>query len=409
MTIDARARPPARRIAIVTPILPVPHDLTRGRYIHETARALSRLATVRVFFPQVRYPRIPGLAPRSFLQGHVGGDYRLDGIDLEPYTYPGLPGISRASNGVVGAWALVPRLRAFAPDVVLAYWVYPDGYAALMAARRLGLACIIGARGSDIHVRSGISRRLTRRALRGADAVLTVSEAMRRAAIGDYGVEPDKVRTIVNGIDTAVFRPRDRGRMRSLLGIDARARLVTYVGRFVEAKGMHELLAAFAALAARDPDVSLALVGDGVMRSQLVAMVSAAGLQDRVHMPGGLEPGQVAEWIAASNVLALPSWSEGYPNVVVEAIACGCPVVASDVGGAGEIIHAGNGLLVPARDAGALERALAEAMSRTWDAAAMSADCSRGWDAVAVDTLAACEEMLGQRRPDAATGAASIA
>jgi glycosyltransferase involved in cell wall biosynthesis len=184
---------------------------------------------------------------------------------------------------------------------------------------------------------------------------------------------------------------------------------VTYVGRFVEAKGMHELLAAFSALAARDPDASLALVGDGVMRSQLVAMVAAAGLQDRVHMPGGLEPAQVAEWIAASNVLALPSWSEGYPNVVVEAVACGCPVVASDVGGAGEIIHAGNGLLVPARDAAALERALEDAMSRTWDAAAMSAGCSRGWDAVAVDTLAACEEMLAQWRQGAATRAASAA
>jgi teichuronic acid biosynthesis glycosyltransferase TuaC len=399
----------SRRIAIVTPILPVPHDLTRGRYIHETARALSRLATVRVFFPQVKYPRIPGLAPRSFLQGHVGRDYRLDDIDLEPYTYPGLPGISRASNGMVGAWALAPRLRAFAPDIVLAYWVYPDGHAALSAARRLGLACIIGARGSDIHVRSGISRRLTRRALQGADAVLTVSEAMRRAAIGEYGVEPGKVRTIVNGIDTAVFRPRDRGRMRARLGIDPRARLVTYVGRFVEAKGMHELLDAFAALAARDPDASLALVGDGVMRGQLAMMVAAAGLGGRVHMPGGLEPPQVAEWIAASNVLALPSWSEGYPNVVVEAIACGCPAVASDVGGAGEIIHAGNGLLVPPRDARALERALEAAMSRTWDGAAMSAACSRGWDAVAADTLAACEEVLAQWQPVASTGAASTA
>ncbi|MBB1472354.1 glycosyltransferase [Luteimonas sp. MC1782] len=408
MTIDASARR-SRRIAIVTPILPVPHDLTRGRYIHETARALSRLATTRVFFPQVKYPHIRGLAPRSFLQGHVGHDYGLAGIDLEPYTYPGLPGLSRASNGMVGAWALTPRLRAFAPDVVLAYWVYPDGHAALMASRRLGLPCIIGARGSDIHVRSGISRRLTRRALLGADAVLTVSEAMRRAAIGDYGVEPARVRTIVNGIDTAVFHRRDRGRMRDLLGIAGQAKLVTYVGRFVEAKGMHELLAAFAALAARDPDVALALVGDGVMRSQLAAMVESAGLAHRVHMPGGLEPAQVAEWISASNVLALPSWSEGYPNVLVEAVACGCPVVASDVGGAREIIHAGNGLLVPARDAAALEHALEEAMARTWDAAAMSAACSRGWDAVAVDTLAACEHVLAQWRPAAVTRAASAA
>src|SRR5690606_32067579 len=145
--------------------LPVPYDKTRGRYIHETARALSRLATVRVFLPQVRYLRLPGLTPRSFLHGEVGADYTLDGIDLEPYSYPGVPGVSRATNGMVGAHVLTPRLRAFRPDLVLAYWVYPDGYAALHAARRLGVPCIVGARGSDIHVRSGINAYLTRRAL----------------------------------------------------------------------------------------------------------------------------------------------------------------------------------------------------------------------------------------------------
>ena len=108
------------RIALVTPILPVPHDQARGRYIHETARALSTMATVKVFFPQVRYPRLPGLAPRSFLQGEVGADYSLDGIDMEAYTYPGFPGLSRGTNGIVGSWALAPRLRAFAPDLVVA-------------------------------------------------------------------------------------------------------------------------------------------------------------------------------------------------------------------------------------------------------------------------------------------------
>lgn len=393
------------RIALVTPILPVPHDLTRGRYIHETARALSRLATVRVFFPQVRYPRLPGLAPRSFLQGEVGADYRLDGIDVEAYAYPGFPGLSRASNGYVGAQALLPRLRAFDADLVLAYWLYPDGFAALRAARRLGLPCVVGARGSDIHMRSGLSARLTRRTLAGADAVLTVSRAMRTAAIERFGAEPGKVRTIVNGIDTGVFHPRDRAAMRGKLGVRPGARLVTYVGRFVEAKGMRELLEAFSAMAA-DPALELALVGDGVMRAQLVEMIAARGLQDRVHMPGGLEPVQVAEWICASDALTLPSWSEGYPNVVVEAIACGCPAVVSDVGGAREIVDAGSGLLVPPRDPAALREALEQALSRRWDRAAMAAAMGRGWGDVAADTLAVCEDVLAARVSAARAAAA---
>ena len=394
------------RIALVTPNLPVPHDLARGRYIHATAAELSKLADVRVFLPQVRYPRLPAaLRPRTFVHGLVGDGYRLPGIDLQAYTYPALPGLSRLGNGVVGALALAPHLRAFAPDLVLAYWVYPDGHAAVRAARALGVPCIVGARGSDVHQRSGILRWLTKRTLAGADAVLTVSQAMRRAVIDGYGVAPARVDCIVNGIDTAVFQPRDRDGTRSFLGIRPDARLVAYVGRMVETKGLRELLAAFAELAAGDPRVELALVGHGVMDAELRALAAASGLGERIHFPGGMEPSGVARWLAACNVLALPSWSEGYPNVLVEAIASGRPVVASDVGGAAEIVAPGNGLLVPPRDAPALAAALAEALERDWDAQAMSRAMSRGWDQVAAETLAACRAVLGATRAAAPASA----
>lgn len=391
------------RIALVTPMLPVPHDPTRGRYIHETARSLSRIAPVRVFFMQPQYPRVPGLAPRSFLRGSVGADYRLDGIDVETFTYPTLPGVSRMSNGFVASRALTPRLRAFAPDLVLAYWVYPDGYAALRSARKLGVPCIVGARGSDIHVRSGINALMTRRTIAGADRLLTVSEAMRRAAIAQYAADPAHVQTIINGFDTDVFHPRPQAVMRAQLGIAADARVILYVGRFVETKGMRELIEAFARLSARDPRLQLALVGDGVMREQLVALIGERGLANRVLMPGGFGPAKVAEWISAADVLTLPSWSEGYPNVVVEAIACGRPVVATDVGGTREIVDARSGILIPPRDAEALERALDDALSRSWDHAAIATAMRRSWDDVATDTLTACNEVIIHRRRGPAT------
>ncbi|MGB8377476.1 MAG: glycosyltransferase, partial [Rhodanobacteraceae bacterium] len=109
------------------------------------------------------------------------------------------------------------------------------------------------------------------------------------------------------------------------------------------------------------------------------------------------EPEQVAEWIAASDVLTLPSWSEGYPNVVVEAIACGRPVVATDVGGTREIVSAVNGILVPPRDADALEHALADALAGKWDDGAIAAGIKRDWDDVAKETLGVCEHIIATR------------
>ena len=387
------------RIALVTPMLPVPHDQTRGRYIHETARSLSKLATVKVFFQQSRYPKLPFVAPRSFLDGQVGSDYRIDGIDVETFTYPVFPVISRAINGHVSSALLTPRVKAFKPDLVLAYWVYPDGFAALRTARALGVPCVVGALGSDIHVRSGVNEKMTRRTIDGVDALLTVSEAMRQYAIREFGAPADRVHTIINGFNTAVFKPLDQAALRAKWGVKPDEKMIVYVGRFVEAKGMRELITAFQQLAKDDPKVTLALVGDGVMKAELMALVASTGLTERVHLPGGQAPEQVAEWINAADVLTLPSWSEGYPNVVVEGVACGRPVVATDVGGTREILHADNGILIPPKNAEALAKALRQALDQPWDRPAIAAAMSRTWDDVAVETLAVCEQVArGARR-----------
>lgn len=385
------------RIALVTPILPIPQDQTRGRFIHETAKSLSKLATVKVFFQQLSYPQWQVLGPRTFIAGCVGGDYTAEGIDVEASTYPAFPLISRAVNGHVSAAVLNPRIKRFKPDLVLAYWVYPDGYAALRVARSLKVPCVLGALGSDIHMRSGISTYMTRKTLQGADATITVSEAMRQTTIKSFGADPAKVHTIVNGFNTAIFHPRDQAQMRAKLGIQADEEMIVYVGRFIEAKGLRELILAFKGLAAERPKASLALIGDGVMKPVLQELIEQNKLQGRVHLPGGQPPDKVAEWVCASDVLTLPSWSEGYPNVVVEGVACGRPVVATDVGGTREILNDSNGILIPPKDPQRLQQALAQALSRSWNHAEIARAILRTWDDVAAETLQVCEEVLRHR------------
>ncbi len=386
------------RIALVTPMLPVPHDQTRGRYIHETARSLARLAEVRVYFQSVRYPSLPGMKPKSYLHGHVPKDYKLDGVDVEAFEYPAFPVISRGLNGFVSSWALKPRIAAFKPDVLLAFWVYPDGYAAMKVAKALGVPCVVGALGSDIHVRDGLNAWFTRRTIHGVDALLTVSEAMRRSAIDEYGARPDRVHTIVNGFNTGIFGPADQAQARQRCGVAASEQLVVYVGRFVEEKGLRELVTAAQRLASRNERFRLVLIGDGVMKAQLMTLVGAADLKGKVYLPGGLPPEKVAQWISASDVLTLPSWSEGYPNVVVEAVACGRPVVATDVGGTNEILNNDNGILIAPRDPAALESALERALARQWDHAAIAAAMKRSWDDVAVETLQVCRAVIAAKK-----------
>ena len=383
------------RLLIVTSQFPIAGEPNRGRPILQTVRELSKLADVQVLSPIATYPR--WARPRSYLFRASDPAHAVPGCDVRYVDYPALPAISRPFNGWLCGRTLHAPLRAFAPDVVLSYWLYPDAFGAMQAARRAGLPLVVGSRGSDLRVRDAISKRLTRPVLHAAQRILVVSEDLGRVAVRDYDADPARIRAIPNGCDAAIFHPQPRDAARATLGLDADAELVVYVGRLVPEKGLRELLDACAALAPQRPRLQLALVGEGPMRAELDARLAASpGL--RVHLPGAQGPQEVARWMAAADLVTLPSYSEGHPNVLVEALACGRPVVATPVGGIPEVVDADCGLLVPARDPVALADGLRTALERDWDEAALSRRFSRGWDAVAADTLRACEEALREAR-----------
>ena len=281
---------------------------------------------------------------------------------------------------------------AFAPDVILSYWLYPDAWGAWRVARRLGLPLVAGARGSDIRVRDPISRRLTRPVVRAADRLLVVSADLGRLAASEYGADPARVRVIPNGCDASIFRLGDRAGARRALGVADDADLVLYVGRLVAEKGLRELVEAVRRLHATRPRAQLVMVGDGPLQAEFAAM--AADPACALRLAGALPAPRVAEWMAAADLVALPSYSEGHPNVLVEALACGRPVVSCPVGGVPEVVDASCGVLVPPRDPTALAAGLEAVLGRDWDEVALSRRHSRGWDAVAADTMAACAEAV---------------
>ncbi len=383
------------RILIVTSQFPIAGEPNRGRPIYQTVRELARLATVRVVSPVASYPR--WAQPRSYLFRPHDPAFAIDGCDVDYVAYPALPVLSRPFNGWLCGRALDAAVADFAPDVILSYWLYPDAYGAMLAARRACLPLVAGARGSDIRVRDATSRRLTRSVVGAARRLLVVSEDLGRLAVRDYAAEPSRVRVIPNGCNAAIFHPRDRHAERDALRIAQAAELLVYVGRLVPEKGLGELLAAMQTLLPARPGLQLVLVGEGPMRAELETQIAQlpAGA---VRLAGAQPPTEVARWMAAANLVTLPSYSEGHPNVLVEALACGRPVVATPVGGIPEVVDAQSGVLVAPRDATSLAEGLKTVLERDWDEAELAGKFSRDWQQVAHDTLRACEDAVADMR-----------
>lgn len=381
------------RILIVTSQFPIAGEPNRGRPILQTVRELAQLASVRVVSPIASYP--DWARPRSYLFRHSEPGHRVEGCEVDYVPYYALPLLSRPLNGMMCARALHAPLAAFEPDVVLSYWLYPDAYGAMLAARRAGIPLVAGARGSDIRVRDAISRRLTRSVVTAAQRLLVVSEDLGRLAASEYGADPARVRAISNGCDAAIFRPTDRAVARRKVGVAQDAELVLYAGRLVIEKGLRELIDATRKLAGSRPRLQVVLIGEGPLQAELESLI-AADPSLPVRLVGAQPPSVVAQWMAASDAVTLPSYSEGHPNVLVEALACGRAVVATPVGGVPEVVDGESGVLVPARDAVALAEGLAQALERQWDERALSRKFSRDWHQVACETLQACEEAVSE-------------
>jgi len=382
------------KVTVVTSDFPIPAEPYRGHSEYQILMALSKQADVSVLCPFPRYPK-------WFQPGY---DYRAPDLSFSPpgvatryFEYPALPGLTRCINGLVCANYLEPYFRENPPDVACNFWLYPEGFATVAVARKLGIPAIVGSIGSDLNrIPDPASKWLTRLAMKRASFVLTKSEHLRQQAIR-MGIEGCKVRTVRNGCDPTVFRLADRGAVRTQLALDDDAELVLFVGRLDAKKGIVELLEAFVSLASRRPNLLLAYIGDGPGGEQLRCRAKDFALQDRIILVGACPSQKVAQWLAAANVLALPSYNEGYPNVVIEALSCGRPVIATNVGGILELVNEQSGILVSPRDSRALATAIETALEREWDEHLISEQFHRSWDEAAGEMLSICELALQQR------------
>jgi teichuronic acid biosynthesis glycosyltransferase TuaC len=376
------------RVAVVTNYFPVEGEPFRGPTAYQTLKRLTGRWNIKVFSPVPVYP--PGIRPRSFRYVRRSITFSPPGVDVHACRVPMLPVITRPINGLLGALRLLPSVRRFEPDLILNYTLFPEGHAATVLGQILHVPVVVGAIGSDVRrIPDAVTRWWTSQVVRHATGVIAVSEELRQQVIA-LGAPGDRTRLVLNGVDRATFSPRDRRTARLELGVPGDARLILFVGSVCEAKGIKELLEAASRLQPRFPTLRLVCVGEGVLRTALERAIAKQGLAGMVRFVGPQPSCRVAQWLAASDLLCLPSHSEGCPNVILESLACGRPVVATDVGGVAEIVTSESAILVTPRDVGVLSRALEAALEAKWDADQISRTHSRGWDQVADEVYAIC-------------------
>jgi teichuronic acid biosynthesis glycosyltransferase TuaC len=267
-------------------------------------------------------------------------------------------------GSVVAPWSFANAVlreidrNRLAVDIIDAHFLFPDGVAAVMTARRLKCPVILTARGSDVNVipREAVPRRWIKWALRRADGLSAVSadlaQQMRELAGGR------EVATIRNGVDTKCFQPaEDRESLRASLQMTGFT--ILSVGNLIDLKGHDIVIDAVGSVA----DASLIIIGSGPLRERLAAEIRRRGLADRVRLVPSMPQTRLSEYYAAADVLVLASKHEGLPNVVLEALASGTPVIATPTGGAREVLEGRAGGILCERTASSIADAVSACRS----------------------------------------------
>jgi len=247
--------------------------------------------------------------------------------------------------------------------IIHAQWIPTAAIASIVGMLR-GISVVVSVRGADLN--SARKSRFGRWAMRAVTArvshVVTVSDEFRDLLLTELGCRKPVV-ALYNGVDTVQFHPRDRTVCRRELGLPPASQIVLYVGSLIERKGVACLIEALSGGVSAE-SVEAYLVGEGSQRGRLEELAARGETRDRVHFLGGVARDRVHLWMGAANVLVLPSYSEGRPNVVLEALASGTPVVASAVNGTTELIRDGeDGLLFRPGDVAGLRASIARVLA----------------------------------------------
>jgi len=369
--------PVAPRLVVFSTLFPHPGQPNAGVFIRERMFRVAKVLPLTVVAPvpwfplqnliRLWRPHFRPAAPKHEVQ---------DGIEVWHPRFFSVPGWLKSLDGFFMALGSLPTLlrlkKHFHFNLIDAHFAYPDGYAATLLGRWLKVPVTITLRGTEIrHANDPALRKCLVTALTRAARVFSVSDSLKRHAV-NLGIPADKIQVVGNGVDTEKFFPMDKLEARSKLQIPSDAPVLISVGGLVERKGFHRVIDCLPALRQRFPGIQYLIVGgpspEGDMRTELEAQVARLGLAGQVKFLGAMPSKELRLPLSAADVFVLSTRNEGWANVFLEAMACGLPVIATDVGGNREVVCRDDlGVIVPFGDQAALTTAIEHALARDWD------------------------------------------
>ncbi len=365
------------RILVFSTLFPNPGTPNAGVFIRERMFRVGEKIPITVVSPR---PWFPGQGLIQYFRPHFRPQTPKREIqDRIEILYPrffSVPGVFKSLDGLFMALGSLPTLlrlkKRFNFNLIDSHFAYPDGYAAGLLGKWLKIPITITLRGTEVpHSKKLIRRHLMLKALQRASSVFSVSNSLKQHVIS-LGATAEKIHVVGNGVDINKFSRVPQSEARKQLGITDDDIVLISVGALVERKGFHRIIELLPELSQKHPNLKYLIVGgsspEGDWSERLRQQVAKLRLENVVHFLGAMPSTEIKTPLSAANVFVLATSNEGWANVFLEAMACGLPVITTEVGGNKEVVYKDElGTIVPFGDAKKMESAITAAISKTWD------------------------------------------
>lgn len=364
------------RLLVYSILFPTSAQPNSGLFIRERLFRVGKQVPIVVVSPRPWFPF------QSFIRLFLP-DYRIpskrmeiqNGIDIYFPRFFAIPGLFRRFDGfsmaVCSMWTVLKLKKKFNFNIIDAHFAYPDGYAAGLLGRWLKVPVTITLRGTEVPLAKTdrLPKMLT--SLTRAKKIFSVATALKTHVV-NLGIDGEKVQVVGNGIDTKKFFPLNKKEARNLLTLDGCSPVIITVGGLVERKGFHRVIHCLPELIKNHPKLLYLIVGgasaEGNIESKLRELVCKLKMENHVKFLGPIAPEKLHQVLSAADVFVLATSNEGWANVFLEAMACGLPVVTTDVGGNCEVVCDEKlGIIVPFGNEDSLQKAIDTAVRKNWN------------------------------------------